>query len=60
MLSVAWCVGLIFQMEYSAETLSESEENKLMSRLVIAVNHSALSPAHRLLLLQWIKGFSKV
>ncbi|XP_041370308.1 AP-5 complex subunit beta-1-like [Gigantopelta aegis] len=47
------------QMEYSTETLSESEENKLLSRLVIGVNHAALSPAHRLLLLQWIKGYSK-
>ncbi|XP_046350561.1 AP-5 complex subunit beta-1-like [Haliotis rufescens] len=50
-------IVLYLQREYSGEILTSSEEKLLMTRLVTAVNQKSISPAHRLIFLQWLKGY---
>ncbi|XP_050401284.1 uncharacterized protein LOC126818117 [Patella vulgata] len=48
---------LYLQKEFEGEVLTSPEEQQLLLRLVTCVNHPLLSPAHRLLFVQWLKGY---
>ncbi|XP_046553872.1 AP-5 complex subunit beta-1-like isoform X1 [Haliotis rubra] len=51
---------LYLQREYSGEILTSSEEKLLMKRLVTAVNQKSISPAYRLVFLQWFQGYCQL
>nr|KAG5706552.1 hypothetical protein BaRGS_028723 [Batillaria attramentaria] len=51
---------LYVQRELQGEILTKEEEMKLLQRLTSGINILSLHPALRLLLLQWLKGYTQV
>ncbi|ESO94575.1 hypothetical protein LOTGIDRAFT_232378 [Lottia gigantea] len=56
---VIFHIVLYLQKEFKGEILSTEEEHKLLHRLILGINYPSLSPAQRLLNIQWLKAYNQ-